>query len=143
MTSRERWTVYPLLFLTLGITLKDKVTKEVTTERVNCRSMYVTDREGKPQIMLGSTSAGGLMRVQSDSGPLWMLGNTSSLSGLMVVDGRGKIIPIAVRSQAPRANASRSAQPPAEPADDHPENPPVEPDPQSPPATPDSEPSQP
>ena len=100
MTSRERWTVYPLLFLTLGITLKDKVTKEITTERVNCRSMYVTDREGKLQISLTSTPAGGLLRVPTPGGPLWMLGNTGSLSGLMFVDTRGKIVPIAVRTPA-------------------------------------------
>jgi hypothetical protein len=25
MTSRERWIVYPLLFLTLGIAMRDKV----------------------------------------------------------------------------------------------------------------------
>lgn len=126
MTSRERWTVYPLLFLTLGITLKDKVTKEITTERVNCRSMYVTDREGKLQISLASTPAGGLLRVPTPGGPLWMLGNTGSLSGLMFVDARGKIVPIAVRSQPLRSNQPRATQPSPESEDVAPQDRPTE-----------------
>jgi hypothetical protein len=92
MTSRERWTVYPLLFLSLGITLKDKVTKEITTERVNCRSMVVTDREGKPQISLASTPTGGSVRIPSPRGTMWMLGNAGSLSGILFIDSRGKVI---------------------------------------------------
>ena len=109
MTSRERWTVYPLLFLTLGITLKDKVTKEITTERVNCRSMVVTDREGKPQISLASTPTGGSVRIPSPRGTMWMLGNAGALSGLMFIDSRGKVIqptpmsPLLIPPERPRA----------------------------------------
>lgn len=39
MTDRERWTVYPLLFLTLGISLKDKVMRSVETDRVACKTL--------------------------------------------------------------------------------------------------------
>ncbi len=38
MTDRERWTVYPLLFLALGIAAKDKLLRQVDTERVFCNA---------------------------------------------------------------------------------------------------------
>jgi hypothetical protein len=40
MTTRERWIVYPLLFLTLGLALRDKVIPPMQT-----RSFAVTSRE--------------------------------------------------------------------------------------------------
>ncbi len=45
MTDRERWTVYPLLFLALGIALKDKLTKVVAVKEVRCESIYCTTLE--------------------------------------------------------------------------------------------------
>jgi len=39
MTDRERWTVYPLLFLALGISLKDKLSPSIDTERVVCKTL--------------------------------------------------------------------------------------------------------
>ncbi len=39
MSERERWTVYPLLFLTLGIALKDKLFNEVNVRDIRCKSM--------------------------------------------------------------------------------------------------------
>ena len=39
MTDRERWTVYPLLFLALGISLKDKLARSVETDRIECKTL--------------------------------------------------------------------------------------------------------
>jgi hypothetical protein len=42
MSSRERWILYPLLFLTLGITMRDKVipprltAEEITVDKIRC-----------------------------------------------------------------------------------------------------------
>jgi hypothetical protein len=68
MTDRERWTVYPLLFLALGITVKDKLVnlvnvKFVNAERVSCNALVVTDRGGKDRVVITSTPAGGLVNV--------------------------------------------------------------------------------
>jgi len=46
VTSRERWVVYPLLFLTLGITMRDKVWPfmdfaEVTAGKITCNQLEV------------------------------------------------------------------------------------------------------
>ena len=55
-----------------------------------------------------------------------MLGNTGSLSGLMFVDTRGKIVPIAVRSQPLRPNQTRATQPSPESEDMAPQDRPTE-----------------
>ena len=52
MSNRERWTVYPLIFMTLGIAVKDKITRLVQTDSVVCRELKVTDRQGKPQVIV-------------------------------------------------------------------------------------------
>ncbi len=63
MTDRERWTVYPLLFLVLGIALKDKLFKQVNTDEIFCKKIIITDREGRPQVFAGTTAAGGQMNA--------------------------------------------------------------------------------
>jgi hypothetical protein len=51
MSSRERWIVYPLLFLTLGIVMRDKIipqahfqsfqSQEIAAERIRCGQLQV------------------------------------------------------------------------------------------------------
>jgi hypothetical protein len=45
MPDRERWTVYPLLFLALGVSLKDKLTRSVATDRVDCKTLVCEQLE--------------------------------------------------------------------------------------------------
>lgn len=49
MTTRERWIVYPLLFLTLGIALRDKIVPQrmVVSEEVRARHIRCGDIEGQ------------------------------------------------------------------------------------------------
>ena len=42
MSERERWIVYPLLFLTMGIALRDKMIRPIDDE-VRCRRLVVYD----------------------------------------------------------------------------------------------------
>ncbi|MFM7107605.1 MAG: hypothetical protein ACKOZU_03235 [Planctomycetaceae bacterium] len=55
MTSRERWTVYPLLFLALGLAIRAAVLTDerlaapietLEAGRVECRSLLVRDADG-------------------------------------------------------------------------------------------------
>ena len=56
MTSRERWTVYPLLFLALGLAVRAAVLSEerlaeppprtLDVDRVECRELVVRDADG-------------------------------------------------------------------------------------------------
>ena len=65
MSERERWIVYPLLLLTLGIALRDKfgIAKEVKAHRVVCEELVVLDDDAGPQVVLESTKAGGVIRA--------------------------------------------------------------------------------
>jgi len=39
MSERERWIVYPLLFLTLGVSLRDKVTHSTTVDHIDAETI--------------------------------------------------------------------------------------------------------
>lgn len=40
MSERERWIVYPLLFLALGAGLRDKLIKQTMNDKVICKDLY-------------------------------------------------------------------------------------------------------
>ena len=56
MTSRERWTVYPLLFLALGLAVRAAVLcderfaapppETLEIKRIECRELIVRDADG-------------------------------------------------------------------------------------------------
>ena len=45
MTERERWIVYPLLFLALGAALRDKLVDRTTTRSIVCEELLIVDEE--------------------------------------------------------------------------------------------------
>ena len=55
MTERERWIVYPLLFLALGASLRDKLADSTTTKRIVCQELTVVDEDPsgrhQPQLL--------------------------------------------------------------------------------------------
>jgi hypothetical protein len=113
MSSRERWTVYPLLFLTLGIALKDKLTRVVDTpfvkarvvnsQQLICRQLAVTDPAGRIQVQIEATPQGGLARFNAPRPgvsvavghfPETSLGDfRGELSGLFISDVNGRGLP--------------------------------------------------
>ena len=46
MSERERWIVYPLLFLALGVALRDELFDQTWSRRVVCERLTVIDSEG-------------------------------------------------------------------------------------------------
>ncbi len=54
MTERERWIVYPLLFLALGAALRDKLSEHTKTKRIECQELVVNgeSRVGQPPVTL-------------------------------------------------------------------------------------------
>ncbi len=52
MSERERWIVYPLLFLALGAALRDKLAKQTRTKQLVCEQLFVVDAEGRPMAEL-------------------------------------------------------------------------------------------
>ncbi len=91
MSNRERWTVYPLIFLTLGIALKDKLVKLVNVDLVACKRLVVTDQKGHAEVIITSTPAGGFIRTDSPRGSV-ALGHSDNLAGLMFIDPQGKLV---------------------------------------------------
>ena len=130
MTDRERWTVYPLLFLTLGIAVKDRIINLSNVDTVLCNTIKVHDRSGKEQVVITSTPAGGLIRTHgAKTGINLLVGHSESLAGLMFVDASGNLYsgPAVVQTSVlPKPSATGQGAPtdkkPAE--DPHPQTPP-------------------
>jgi hypothetical protein len=138
MTDRERWTVYPLLFLALGISVKDKLEKEkkINVDQVRCNSLVVTDRgSGKDRVTIGSSPAGGIMQVQGDHDVRSiLLGYYNTVAGLMYVDAQGNPRPLmALPTDVPhRQPANSSGEPQVHAAKDQPSEPARQPREQTP-----------
>jgi len=69
MTSRERWTVYPLLFLAIGLALRAAVLSEEAAEtleapRLVCRELVVTGADGTVLVHAGRVVGGGGGRIE-------------------------------------------------------------------------------
>ncbi|MEM6329490.1 MAG: hypothetical protein AAF790_04485 [Planctomycetota bacterium] len=59
MSERERWIVYPLLFLALGAALRDKLMQQTRADQLVCNRLIVVDDAGKVVTKL----EGGAMRL--------------------------------------------------------------------------------
>jgi hypothetical protein len=73
MSERERWIVYPLLFLALGVSLREKLVPTLP-ESVYCKELVVVDERHPTQALVkigGSQGAG-------EGGP----------AGVLLVNGR-------------------------------------------------------
>ena len=109
MSDRERWIVYPLLFLALGVALRDKLTQIVETrtvearfveaqsvevDRIRCKSIVVVGKNEKSQIDLSASSEGGLMSVWDSQQELIVaLGHFKGASGLFGATTSGDLFP--------------------------------------------------
>jgi hypothetical protein len=131
MTDRERWTVYPLLFLALGITVKDKLVKIVNVDHVRCNSLVVTDRSGKERVTVASNPAGGIVQLQGDHDVRSvLLGYYNNVAGLMYLDAHGNLRPmIAVPTIAPhKPHTNSHGEPQGDAASDKPSEPAQQPE---------------
>jgi hypothetical protein len=143
MTIGERWKVYPLLFLTLGITVKDKlikvvstdnvVCKAVSTDKVICNLLVVTDPKGREQALISATPAGGILRVHGNgNNPTILLGHTEKLYGLIFADAKGNLVnptialPTQPQRDLPATSPPGEKSPPGEAPSDAPAEPPAD-----------------
>jgi hypothetical protein len=95
MSTRERWIVYPLLFLTFGIALRDKiippahsgnlamqfVAEEIFAQRIHCNTLFVDGLKGRPVIIAGidaKTGAGAILTQTPDGFPQVRLYSTET-----------------------------------------------------------------
>jgi len=74
MSERERWVVYPLLFLALGAALRDKLVDRTTTKSIVCQELAVVEEEStgrEPARILAKIGR----RPGGDGGYLLLNGN--------------------------------------------------------------------
>jgi hypothetical protein len=116
MTDRERWTVYPLIFLTLGIALKDKLVDvvDVQCRNVFCKAVVVTDQKGREQTIVSSDAEGGFVRARGTMDGLTVtLGHAEQWGGLFFSDRQGHTTAI------PGSVVQLPKQAPQTPSDEH------------------------
>ena len=78
MTSRERWTVYPLLFLSLGIGLRNRVAG-IETSSVQCESLTIANSAGKPVARLHAVAPNrGQLEFCDPDGKILLAAGTSA-----------------------------------------------------------------
>jgi hypothetical protein len=62
MSERERWVVYPLLFLALGAALRDKLIDRTTSKTIKCQELVIEEEPtsrhaGRVLAKIGRTEA--------------------------------------------------------------------------------------
>jgi len=67
MTERERWIVYPLLFLALGAALRDKLSEHTKTKSIECQELTVYGEDGPNQPPVALVQIGAVKRTSADS----------------------------------------------------------------------------
>ena len=88
MSTRERWVIYPLLFLALGAALRSKFTssfevgfltsRKTEAKQIVCEDLVITGADGKKRVRLGNTGV--------QSGAIEMYGNDGKLLATLNVD---------------------------------------------------------
>jgi hypothetical protein len=82
MTERERWIVYPLLFLALGASLRDKLFERASASKgIICQKLTVVDEDDRILAQIGSAD-----RDSADDEPKGLLqvnGNIAVFNGVV------------------------------------------------------------
>lgn len=111
MSTRERWIVYPLLFLTLGIALRDKIVPpgrlggpntrieagelvvrtlhcgEADSGRIVCGAFGVAGQQGRPVVAIGNASGRGVVETFAASGAPLVRLDASDSGGVVTAYG--------------------------------------------------------
>jgi hypothetical protein len=109
MSTRERWIVYPLLFLALGAALRDKMLNKIEVSRLQCdwlqvnglatcegqsvcRELIVAGPTGRPAVVAGTNPQlgnGGIIRTFTSNGLPLVQVAPSEVGGVVDVFGGG------------------------------------------------------
>ena len=83
MTERERWIVYPLLFLALGAALRDKLFDSTTTKSIVCQELTVVDEEPRRAMRPSARRSAQIGRTDSAhrAGDRRLMGYAASSNG--------------------------------------------------------------
>ena len=84
MNERERWIVYPLLFLALGAALRDKLSEQTKTKRIECQELIVFGEEGANRQPVPLVQIGAMQRSNSEAPHIGQL----LINGQLLVNGQ-------------------------------------------------------
>jgi hypothetical protein len=97
MTSRDRWTIYPLLFLAIGLGLNANLQNQADHESfdgriVRCKGLVVVNESGKPVVELTSNKSGaGILEARNGDGVLQVVLTADPPGGVLrMLDVTGK-----------------------------------------------------
>lgn len=93
MTDRERWTVYPLIFLTLGIAVKDKISRAIDTDELHCKRLVCKEVVEGGRAVYGEVNAGAVNAKTVNAGVVQAKGaavGEVDCNVLMVKDAAGQ-----------------------------------------------------
>ena len=106
MSNRERWVVYPLLFMSLGFSLTNGIAQQeksalrdgghesvAEVDHVRCKSLEIVGADDKPRLSMGiSTSGGGLLQLGAPDGTVQAQVDSNLSGGLLsLFDHTGKV----------------------------------------------------
>jgi hypothetical protein len=94
MSERERWVVYPLLFLALGAALRDKLFDRTMARSIVCQELTVVDEQpigNRPGRVLAKIGRGEAAGIAGPSGYLFVNGQVEVVDELT----NGQTVPIA------------------------------------------------
>lgn len=78
MSSRERWTIYPLLLLAIGMGIKTRVSGIENAPSISCNSLTINGEDGKPVVRVhANTARQGQIEFYSPQGQLMLVAGTA------------------------------------------------------------------
>ena len=149
MSTRERWIIYPLLFLTLGIVLRDKIVPQghfqaselaagrihcgqlqvdqtiaaggLTARGIQCGELVITGQNGRPTVVVGTDlkTKGGVVTTWSPAGLPLVLLQPTDAGGVVVASAFLK------STMTPPSTPRKSAMPAPKAPSKEPERPPA------------------
>ena len=99
MSNRERWVVYPLLFLSIGLGLRKFDLQEANQEgptagvdTLRCKTLEIVAADGKPRMSIGTNALGDALLETStaDGKPLARISSNASGAALNLFDRAGQ-----------------------------------------------------
>jgi len=118
MTDRERWTVYPLLLLALGISMRDKLAPPpvLRTKDLQCERLEIVSPKGHPRAVIAAMGekSGIVELLGADGKPKLLLAAGSDQSDRPVIqllgsDGDARVEMTVLKQEAGSVQLRRSA----------------------------------
>ncbi|MEN6449826.1 MAG: hypothetical protein ABFC96_04970 [Thermoguttaceae bacterium] len=116
MAARERWIVYPLLFLALGAILRERFVgvRTLSAESLECQALVIRGPNGRPVVEAGTdatTNSGAIYTFSPQGVPLVQIDRLRSGGAIILTGQRGGEFGVFVRTPEDRRIAPIAVAP--------------------------------